>query len=161
MCHVWLVVFLSHLSLHGEASLSSSSAVLRRSWMMCLKPSVRAFWSSESMFTTSFLLFMLYSLIPFKCALEPTSVKILHTFRMLKKNSGLLSKPVMIKYDKIHSPASLLGPPVHLLIHAVIQSANRVATVHCIKSCRYKSSASHQTSEWRNDLISVNWTVPL
>ena len=45
--------------------------------------------------------------------------------------------------------------PVQLLIHTIIQSANHVASVWCIQSCRYSSAASVNIKIGKN-MISVS-----
>lgn len=42
---------------------------------------------------------------------------------------------------EIHSLRSFLEKPIHLFIHAIISSSNRVAAVQCTKSCRYRPGA--------------------
>lgn len=41
-----------------------------------------------------------------------------------------------------YTSATSLGTPLLLLIHSCIHSANHLAVVHCINSCRYRLRAS-------------------
>lgn len=59
----------------------------------------------------------------------------------------------------IHSPATLIGIPAHILIHVGIQSGNHVVAAQCIMSCRYRSRASDQTLECGQNVISVTLNV--
>lgn len=72
-----------------------------------------------------------------------------------------------ILYQEKRRKIMYTQPPVyyiHLHLHAVIQSSNHVAAVHCIESCKYRAidsviSTSNIKIGGRGDLIGINLSM--